>query len=191
LKEALALGQTQTEHFYDSESGSFFLTADDTEKVLFRQREFYDGAIPSGNSITALNYLRLAGLTGNIGFEETALAVIRACSAELHERPVAYTQMMVAVNYALGPTTEVVIAGEPEATDTNALLKPLRAFFAPNTVVLLRPSGKQGRELVKLAPFIKAMQTVDGKATAYVCRNRSCLAPVIDAGELMKLLSRA
>jgi uncharacterized protein YyaL (SSP411 family) len=191
LKEALILSQTQTEHFYDSESGSFFLTADDTEKVLFRQREFYDGAIPSGNSITALNYLRLAGLTGNVGFEERALGIIRACSAELHERPVAYTQMMVAVNFALGPTTEVVIVGEPEAADTAALLKPLRAFFAPNMVILLRPSGEQGSELIKLAPFTKTMETVVGKATAYVCRNRSCLRPVTDADELTKLLSRA
>jgi uncharacterized protein YyaL (SSP411 family) len=190
LKEALALSQTQTEHFYDTESGSFFLIADDTEKVLFRQREFYDGAIPSGNSIAALNYLRLAGLTGNTVFEEKALGIIRACSAELYERPVAYTQMMVAVNFALGPTTEVVIVGEPEAADTAALLKPLRALFAPNVVVLLRPSGEQGSELIKLAPFTKTMETVDGKATAYVCRNRSCLRPVTDAGELTELLSR-
>jgi uncharacterized protein YyaL (SSP411 family) len=189
LKEALALSQTQREHFYDNESGSFFLTADDTEKILLRQRQFYDGAIPSGNSITALNYLRLAGLTDNRVFEETALAIIHACSADLHQLPVAYTQMMAAVNFALGPTTEVVIVGQPEAADTTALLKPLRAFFAPNMVVLLRPSGEQGSEVIKLAPFSKAMQTVDGKATAYVCRNRSCLAPVTDAGELMKLLS--
>jgi uncharacterized protein YyaL (SSP411 family) len=191
LKEALTLSQTQTEHFYDSKSGSFFLTADDTEKVLFRQREFYDGAIPSGNSIAALNYLRLAGLTGNTVFEEKALGIIRACSAELHERPVAYTQMMGAVNFALGPTTEVVIVGEPEAADTAALLKSLRALFAPNVVILLRPSGEQGSELIKLAPFTKTMETVDGKATAYVCRNRSCLRPVTDAGELTELLSRA
>jgi uncharacterized protein YyaL (SSP411 family) len=189
LKEALALSQTQTEHFYDSESSSFFLTADDTEEVLLRQRQFYDGAIPSGNSITALNYLRLAGLTGNSVFEEKALGIIRACSTDLHDRPVAYTQMMAAVNFALGPTTEVVIVGQPEAADTTALLKPLRAFFDPNMVVLLRPSGEQGSEVIKLAPFSKAMQTVDGKATAFVCRNQSCLAPVTVAGELMKLLS--
>jgi uncharacterized protein YyaL (SSP411 family) len=189
LQEALALNQAQTEHFFDSESGSFFLTADDTEKVLLRKREFYDGAIPSGNSLTALNNLRLARITGNMALEETALGIIRACSADLRQSPAAYTQMMAAVSFALGPSLEVVIAGEPEASDTSALLKPLRAVFAPNMVVLVRPSGEQGSELVKLAPFCHGMSANCGKATAYICRNRSCLAPITDAERLPALIT--
>lgn len=189
LREALALNQTQTEHFFDSESGSFFLTADDTEQVLLRQREFYDGAIPSGNSLAALNNLRLARLTGNMVLEEIALRIIRACGDDLCQRPAAYTQMLSAVSFALGPSLEIVVAGEPEAADTKALLKPLRELFLPNMVVLQRPSGEPGSELVKLAPFTEDMQAVDGKATLYVCRNHSCLLPVTDVGELIKILS--
>ncbi|HAP31632.1 MAG TPA: thioredoxin domain-containing protein, partial [Firmicutes bacterium] len=189
LQGAMALSQTQAEHFFDSESGSFFFTADDTEEVLLRQREFYDGAIPSGNSVAALNLLRIARLTGNMAFEETALGIIRACSAELHRNPAAYTQMLSAVCFALSASLEVVIAGEPDAADTGALLKTLRASYAPNMAVLLRPSGEQGSVLTRLAPFSGAMSAIDGKATAYVCRNHSCLSPVTDANELAALLS--
>jgi uncharacterized protein YyaL (SSP411 family) len=189
LKEALALNQTQVERFFDDSSGSFFFTADDTEEVLVRQREFYDGAIPSGNSLAAMNNLRLARLTGNTKLEETALGVFRACAGELHRNPAAYTQMLAAFSFALGPSLEVVIAGDEAATDTREMLKVLQSLFIPNMVVLLRPSGEQGNELVKLAPFCGAMPAVDGKATAYVCRNHSCQAPIIKPSQLPALLS--
>ncbi|MBT9172726.1 MAG: hypothetical protein DDT21_01112 [Syntrophomonadaceae bacterium] len=189
LKEALALNQTQVERFFDDSSGSFFFTADDTEEVLIRQREFYDGAIPSGNSIAAMNNLRLARLTGNMEPEETALGIFRACAGELRRHPAAYTQMLAALSFALGPSLEVVIAGDQAATDTREMLKVLHSRFIPNMVVLLRPAGEQGIELVKLAPFCAAMPAIDGKATAYVCRNHSCLTPIIEAAQLPTLLS--
>jgi len=189
LKEALALNQTQKEHFFDNASGSFFFTANDTEEVLVRQREFYDGAIPSGNSVAALNNLRLAGLTGNISLEETALGIIRACAGDLSRQPAAHTQMLTAISFALGPSLEVVIAGEPTAADTQEMLRQLHSRFIPNVTVLLRPSGEPGDELAKLAPFSGPMQAIGGKATAYVCRNHSCLAPITEAGQLPALLS--
>ncbi len=190
LKEALALNQTQLDHFFDNSSGSFFFTADDTEEILVRQREFYDGAVPSGNSLAALNNLRLAGLTGNTKLEDTALGILRACAGDLHRQPAAHTQMLAAVSFALGPSLEVVIAGEPAAADTKDMIRELRSRFIPNMTVLLRPAGKQGSELTELAPFCGAMSAVDGKATAYVCRNNSCQPPVTDVGQLKALLAR-
>jgi len=188
LREALTLNQIQLEHFLDTESGSFFFTADDTEEILGRQREFYDGAMPSGNAISAMNNLRLARLTGNAALEETALNITRACGSNLRQFPSAYTQMLSAVDFSISSSLEVVLVGDPAAADTKALIRGLRSRFIPHMVVLLRQAGEQGQELAKLAPFTEAMQPIDGKATAYVCRDHSCQVPVTDAAQLLALL---
>ncbi|MDI6721900.1 MAG: hypothetical protein QMD85_05880 [Candidatus Aenigmarchaeota archaeon] len=142
--------------------------------------------MPSGNSVAMLNLLRLGKVTGNTALEEKAARVGRAFSKTIWQAPRAYTQMMSALDFALGPTSEVVIAGDAGAEDTKAMLAVLRKVFIPGKVMVLRPGNNS--EVIGLAEYTRNLTSIEGKATAYVCRNYSCKLPATDAGEMLDLL---
>ena len=191
IKEALALNQTMIDHFWDQENGSFYFTADDAEDVLVRPRELYDGAVPSGNSVATMNNLRLARITGNVDLEKIAQKIARAFSREVTEAPMAYTQMLQAIDFMAGPSLEIVIAGEVQSEDTQNMLQTLYRSFVPNKVVLLHPTGEEAKDIEALAPFTREQQSVEGKATAYICRNFTCQAPITDVEKLTSLLEQS
>jgi uncharacterized protein len=147
LSDALALNQTLIDHFWDNKNGSFYFTADDGEDILVRHRELYDGAVPSGNSVSALNNLRLARLTGNAELEQIAQKTAGAYEVDLQRVPSAYTFMLSALDFALGPTAEVVIAGDLQDAKTRQLLEKLFSSFIPRKVVLLHQPGDEGRQI--------------------------------------------
>ncbi|MBI3923196.1 MAG: thioredoxin domain-containing protein [Armatimonadetes bacterium] len=180
LQAALDLNDMLMEHYWDKERGGFFLTAEDSEKLLFRPKESYDGATPSGNSVAMLNLLHLARLTADPQLEEKAAALSRAFAGSVRRTPSAHTHFLCAVDFGLGPSSEVVIAGAPGAEDTRAMLKALNQTFLPNKVVLLRPQEGADPALFRLAEFTKNQTAIGGKATAYVCRNHQCNRPTTD-----------
>jgi len=187
LERALALNADLVEHFWDRETGGFYSTSDDGEELLVRQREIYDGAVPSANSVAMLNLLRLGRMTAAPDLEEKAASISRAFSKSVGQSPAAYTQLLVAVDFALGPSYEVVIVGKSQAEDTRAMLRGLRMQFVPNKVVLFRPAG-ESPDIAKWAEFTRYQSGIDGKATAYVCRNYHCKFPTTDVEAMLKLL---
>ena len=191
LHDALALNALLLEHHWDEAAGGLFFTAADGEKLLVRRKDIYDGAVPSANSVAMLNLLRLARITGTAELEEKAAALGRAFAGEVARAPLAYTQLLVAVDFAIGPAHEVVIAGRPGAEDTRAMLTALRTAFIPNAVVLLRPAGEAAPAIARIAPFTEAQTPIDGKAAAYVCQNGACNRPTTDVAELLRSLAAA
>ena len=191
LERALELQQRTIELFWDKTRGGFFFTAADNEALLVRQKEVYDGAIPSGNSMAADNFVRLARLTGDEENLETAGKIFSAFAADAGRLPSAHTQLVGAVQRAAGPSLEVVIAGDPGADDTAALIATVREMYLPHAAVLLVPSGPTGAAIRKLAPFAEAYTPVQGKAAAYVCQDFTCQLPTTDPDKLTRLLEEA
>jgi uncharacterized protein YyaL (SSP411 family) len=187
LRQAAELTEITLEHFRDARGGGFYLSADDGEKLLVRSKEVYDGALPSGNSVTAWNLLRLASLLGRPEWEKEAERVLEAFAGSVERAPSGHCQLLHAVDFAAGPTHEIVIAGEPEEPSTQALLRALRQGFHPRAVVLLR-SKETAEELAKLAPFTKGQRPLDGRAAAYVCVDHACHAPTTDVKRMLALL---
>jgi uncharacterized protein len=188
LQAALDLTTRTLRDFWDDDQGGFYFTARTSEEVLVRSKEIYDGAVPSGNSVAVLNLIRLARMTGRSEFEESAWKTARAFARTLRESPAAHTQMMLGLDFATGPSFEVVISGKREAPDTRAMLDAIRSQFLPNKVVLFRPDDADGRELARLAAFTQSQASLDGKATAYVCQNFRCNLPTTDVSEMLKNL---
>lgn len=188
LRAALEVTDKMIGHFWDKEKHGLYFTADDAEELIFRKKEIYDGAVPSGNSVAMLNLLRLGKMTANAGFEEKAAQIGRAFSGTIWQAPMAYTQMMVALDFAFGSTSEVVIAGDAGAEDTKYMLDALRREFIPGKVVILR--SRDDLEIIGLAEYARDLTSIEGRAAAYVCRNYSCRLPVTDAGKMMELLRR-
>ncbi|OPY13909.1 MAG: hypothetical protein A4E69_01429 [Syntrophus sp. PtaB.Bin138] len=188
LQVALSLQEEQNASFWDRESGGYYFTPEDGEPLLIRQKESYDGAIPSGNAVAMLNLLRLARLTGRVDLEERAVATGKAFAAHISSLPAGHTQFLVALDYLAGPSAEVVIAGNADGEDTRGMLRELRRAFLPRTVVLLSPGGVEKGEHSGIPEFARGMTPVNGRAAAYVCRNFSCRQPTTDPADMMAWL---
>ncbi|MBE0711143.1 MAG: thioredoxin domain-containing protein, partial [Candidatus Aminicenantes bacterium] len=190
LEKALELARRTIELFWDENEGGFFFAAADPE-VGARRKEIYDGAVPSGNSVMLMNLLRLARITGRPDLEEKASRLAEAFSPEVGGQPRMYTEFLRGLDFALGPSREVVVVGKWEAPDARELLNALRGIYLPNTVTLFKPTDRTepGQVLERLAPFTKDMDVGGGRAAAYVCSGGTCHRPVSSAAELLDSLS--
>jgi uncharacterized protein YyaL (SSP411 family) len=189
LAEAKRLTGEMVRLFWDEEHSGFFFTAEDAEKLIVRQKEIYDGAIPSGNSVATLDLLRVGRLTMEKDFEKRAQRLFGAFSAQISQNPESFAQMLIALDFALGPSREIVIAGDESAPAVKGFLKAVSSRFLPNKVVALHPGeGKARTAIESLIPFIKNQLPIEGRPAAYVCTNYVCQFPVTEVSELEKLL---
>ncbi len=188
LEEALHLTRIMIELFEDEENGGFYFTGKDHEALISRNKETYDGAIPSGNSVAAGNLLRLARLTGKFDLEDRAERLFRSFSATLAAAPMSCTQLLAAVDFRIGPAREIVIAGDPEEEDTQAVIAAVQRTFLPNKVLLVSPPGEAGKKISALAPFLAGMRPRGEKPTLYLCEGHACRNPLTDLAEIRSAL---
>ena len=188
LKRAIDLNQMMLSEFWDDQNGGLFFTAEGQADLIVRKKEIYDGAVPSGNSIAAFNLLRIGRMTASPELEEKARLIGSAFSNQVAPTPMGYTQLLSAMIFALGSTFEVVITGDPEGDDTKSMLDALNRTYIPNKVTLFRPIGEKGSIIEGLAEYTANQNSIDGKATAYVCKNYTCSAPTTDINEMLNLL---
>ncbi|MGB7788659.1 thioredoxin domain-containing protein [Methanoregula sp.] len=184
LSAALDLNRYFLNHFGDPDHGGFFMISGTSEVTLFRKKEWYDGAIPSANSVAFANLLRLSRLTGDPGYASLAMALSREAGRIVSRSPSAYTGFLSALDFAVGPTTEIVLAGNPGAEDTEHLVGVLRAGYLPRCTVLFRPVSGDRVVLDRIAPFSSAMIPKDGRAAAYVCSGNTCSPPITEPEKL-------
>lgn len=190
LEQAVELTEILMKHFWDEQRGGFYLTPDDAEFTLVRDREIYDGALPSGNSVACLNLIRLAHMTGDIRYEQKAAQLIRSFANDVSRAPSGCTQLMSALDFAVGPSCEVILVGDPDKADTKRMMEVLRSRFVPRKVVLLHSSLAQRRGTRSLGAFAQGLASEGGKATAYVCCNRVCNQPTTDPDKMMELIGQ-
>lgn len=189
LSYALELNNDAIRYFWDDKTGGFYFTAKDSEQLIIKQKEFYDGAIPSGNSVAMLNLFRLGRITANPGLEEKAHSIGRLFSNMVNETPLGYPQLLVGVDFGIGPSYEIVIAGNPKTQDTKEMINAIRQHFIPNKIVLLNPTEQASPNIHTIAPFTKHQVCINGKATAYVCQNFACKEPTTDINTMLEMLN--
>jgi hypothetical protein len=188
LGEALCLMEEALDYHWDEERGGFHITAKDGEALIVRQKEFYDGAVPSGNSAALYNLMRLARMTERPDFEDRAQELVDVAAGQMQQQPSGFTALLVGLDFALGPAQEVVVAGIPNREDTQAMIQKLHATFAPRTVVLLRQTQQDEPLITRYAPFTREQRALEGQATAYVCEHFQCEAPTTDPAALRDAL---
>jgi uncharacterized protein len=188
LQRAVELTEMLMKHFWDEQRGGFYLTPDDADVTLVRDREIYDGALPSGNSVACLNLIRLAQMTGETRYEQKAAQLMRSFASAVSRAPSACTQLMSALDFAIGPSCEVILVGDPGKADTKRMIETLRSRFAPRKVVLLHSKLGQRQGTRYLDTFTRGLTSKEGKATAYVCCNRVCNPPTTDPDKMIELI---
>ncbi len=189
LQKALEYHDHLCSRFLDEKNGGLFFTSSDAESLLIRPKELYDGAIPSGNSVAYINALKIARLTGKTDMENKANDIYRAFRQQADAAPTAFAHFLCSLDFAIGPSTEIIIAGHIDHQDTQAILKTLRRHFTPNKVVIFRPEKPDPSDIEALAPFVQSYSVIDGQATAYVCSNFACSLPTHDSQTMLDILN--
>ena len=189
LAAALDLHGQMRDRFERAEGG-YWVSPQDAPDLLVRQQNLDDGAIPAGNSVAALNGLRLGRLTGRAELEHAGQRALRAPDV-VREHPSGFTHLMTAAAFALGPSQEVVVAGDRGAPDTEAMVGAVRSVYAPFAVAVLRAPGDGPAPVADLIPFAAAQTAAGGQATAYVCQDRACAAPATSPDAARQRLAEA
>jgi uncharacterized protein YyaL (SSP411 family) len=174
--EARALADTTIERFGDEESGGFFETSSDHERLLARRKDLEDHPIPSGNASAAYGMLRLAALTGEHTYEEQAVGVLRLLHELAAQHAQAFGHLLQALDFHLSAVKEVALVG-----DSRDLERVVRSAFRPHLVL----AGGVGDGV----PLLQDRPPVDGRPAAYVCERFACKAPVTQPEELERLLA--
>jgi uncharacterized protein len=172
--------------FEDGQHGGFFDTGKDHESLVSRPKDIMDNATPAGNSVAADVLLRLAAFTGEEAYRKQADHYLQSLADVMVQRPQAFGHVLGALDFAISPSKEFAILGDPRAADTRALLQMLNERYLPNSVLACcSPADTQATQTI---PLLANRPLKEGKATAYVCQNFACQAPVTSPEELKKLL---
>ena len=190
LRWAIELQKKQNDLFLDTCEGGYFSTAGTDETIILRIKEDYDGAEPSANSVSLQNLFRLAQMTDNKNYREQAGRIIAVYNSKLRRVPQAMPRMMSSFNFHLANPRQIIIAGKPGGQDTEDLLRTVHGLFIPNKTLMLADGASGQRELEEYYNFIASIESVGGKATAYVCENGVCNLPITDPEDLRALLER-
>jgi uncharacterized protein YyaL (SSP411 family) len=178
IERALNLTDIMIDQFWDDKDGGFFFTGRDHEQLIARTKDPHDSSIPSGNSMAVTALLRLAKLTGRSDLFDRAERTLRAFSGLLSSAPLAAGQMLVALEFYLGPVNEIAVVGEPASADTLQALQLLRQGFRPRQVLAFKDVQEKSEYLDKQVPLL-ANKTSHGPVTVYVCRNFACQEPIV------------
>ena len=191
LTNAIDWSEKQIESFWDKEIGGFYFTNEVSEDLITRQKEIYDGALPSGNSVAMLNLLRLFQITGDSKYEVKADEISRVFAESVKINPSAHSYLMIAVDFAVGPTFSVIISGDSGEMDTIKMLNSIRNEFLPNKTLLHRATEQDTPSIDKFARYAEFFDKYLNKATAYVCVNKTCKPPTNEIEKMIEYMNPA
>ena len=175
--------------FWDSELGGYFFTAHDGENLLVRQKEIYDGAIPSGNSIALMNLTRSYRLTGNSDLENKAEQIIRTFSKVVKSSPSMYTQFLSSLNFYLSAAKVILIVGD-DFQQVEKYIRIIRDKYIPHKVICWKNS--ENEKLISiLLKHLSAYPIKDNEITIYLCENFVCSLPITSQEELFRALTES
>ena len=166
-----------------------YMTADDHETLIAREKPSIDGALPSGNAVAVLNLLRMGALTADISYSHRAQKALAAFSKSMTANPTAFAGLMVALDFLHSQSREIIIVtpgNDPALAEP--LLEPLRSNFLPNKALVVVGENHIRQDLEDILPLVRKRRTQDNKTTAYVCQNHTCRMPTTDPHEFARIL---
>ena len=176
-------------YYWDAPDGGFFFTASDHEKLIVRSKLANDNAIPSGNSVMVGNLLRLQVLRGRRDLHEKAGAILNLFSGTAAQSPFGHERLLCGLHAWHEGMQEIAIVGELAHEETRQLFRAVHGGFVPNKVVaMLDPAWPDASTIPQLVPLLEGKQALEGKPTAYLCRNYACQQPTRDPETLRKQL---
>ena len=183
LQWAAKLQATMDDLFWDADHGGYFNSRADDLTVIARLKEDYDGAEPAPNSVVVMNLMRLDWMLGVAGAREKALRTIEMLKGQWSRAPHALPQLLCAFELALTEPRTVVLAGDAQSPEFNALAAVLHERLELRRAILTvddTARDADAEEMVERAhrAYLADFKSIDGKPLAYVCENFTCQRPV-------------
>jgi len=192
LEKALNYTDFMLKHFWDSSSGSLFLTSDDHEQLIIRTKNFYDLAIPSGNSIAAYNLLRLFHIVQNKDYLQKAEQIIKAASTPAVKNPFGFGQLLVTMStYLKKNPVEIVIIQKPTSEVPHKMSEWLTKQYLADGISVIINDIAELEKLQKYPMFTGRTANFDNEKkaeVAYVCKNFACSLPIYTLEELQRTI---
>ncbi|WP_418791548.1 thioredoxin domain-containing protein [Phosphitispora sp. TUW77] len=173
LSLALELNRDMLKLFWDNSNGGLFQYGSDAENLISRPKEIYDGAMPSGNSVAALNLIKLARYTGDTDLEKKFRLQLETFGGAINKSPMSHANFLMSVWFDIMPSLEITLSGNPESNEMEEMLRVINRSFHPELLLTVRVPGKEDEEI----------------STAYVCTNHSCQQPITSVKKLAELLT--
>jgi len=188
LKKAVDLTDVMLKNFWDEEDGGFFISTKDQNELPINKKEVYDGAYPSGNSISLLDLVRLSQITGDEKYGETVEQMIGTFAGRISKNPGQFIMFLTALQSWWSDGKEIVLVGEEDELED--FIDVLRKNFLPNSVSIAKNESNK-EELNEIIEFAYSMEKVDGKPTAYVCENFTCEEPITEIEKFKEILEKS
>jgi uncharacterized protein len=188
VKTAQELSDYQYLHFWDEKDGGFFVTPDNGENLLIRSKDVYDGAIPSGNSVSAYNFIRLSRILSKPQYEDITFNIFSTFSQQINRSSSGQSMMLQAIDFANGPSYEILISGDKKSKGMIDLINNIHQLFEPNSIIMI--VDPEDKELFEYLPHLKNYPANNDKEPlVYVCENYACKLPTSDINVVKKLLN--
>lgn len=177
LRKAKQITNDMLDLFWDSKQGGFYLNGSDAEKLIAQDKEVYDGALPSGNSVAAVMLTKMTSLTGNTTYLNYVETMYSTFFEDVNRQASAASFFIQSLLLTGNSTKEVVIIGAKDDLDFKQFIEKLNQSFIPDTTILVaeNPDDFKG-----IAPFAVNYKQIDNKPTVYICENFACQAPTTD-----------
>lgn len=191
LEKAMELDATLSLFYEDRTNGGFFMTSSDHEALIAREKSGWEGALPSGNAVAALNLLRLGELTTDSEYDKRAEKLFASFSNLLSSSPSALSSMLLAADFHLDTPKEIVIVTPEKGSSTaNPFLDEFRKQFLPNsTLTVVNHDRKTQKNLEDILPSVKDKSAVNGMTTAYLCEKGACGLPTTQPDEFARQIT--
>ena len=189
INKALKLQEYLDKYFWDNKNGGYFFTDSRSEELIVRHKESYDGAIPSGNSVSAFNLVRLGRITMNAEFEKKATRIGEVFGENIKNSPISHTYLLSVIDYLSGPSYEIIIVDGEKKEGSREFFEIINKHFIPNKIVIYKSEDQDFSQVSELKTFINELHPINNKPTAYICKNYYCELPVTNKEDLIKSLN--
>ena len=189
LAEAIQLSNIMVDEFWDVTNGGFFLGGENSEKLIVRAKTGYDGAMPSGNSVAAMNCSKLNRITGETKWAEISDKIFITFSNEIQQTPSGYASMVNAFLFNTDNPKEIVIVGSGKDSDTISAIEKIKSEYVPNKVIIFKDTDDELNKLSPLAKWTVTQETIDEKTTYYICQDFACKIPTTDLNLALKFIN--
>jgi uncharacterized protein YyaL (SSP411 family) len=181
LIEARHLADKMITEFWDEENGGFFFTSNDHEELIVRNKDLFDNATPSGNSVAADVLLKLGRFFGEEKYERFAVSTLKLMAPQIRRYAQGFGRALSAIEFYLSPAREIVGVGER----ANTLERDIRHRYLPDSILVFSADPSQESAVL---PILKDRKTIGGNPTVYVCENSVCQRPATTIEELQQQL---
>ena len=189
LTEAVQLSNIMVEEFWDINNGGFFLGSENSEKLIVRAKTGYDGAMPSGNSVAAMNCSKLNRITGETKWAEISDKIFMTFSNEIQKTPSGYASMVNAFLFNVDSPKEIVIVGSSKDDKTKKAIEKIKSEYVPSKVIIFKDTEDKLNKLSPLAKWTVTQETIDEKTTFYICQDFACKIPTTDLDLALKFIN--